>query len=468
MKTSVSSRHSTRASTHLVVITTLIVVGTMLAAYLKLVTSQNALAARSQTWNRSVAVVEAGIEEAMGHLNKNGTPDSDGLVYLYKMSFDGWDNNGSLSGPWTKQGWINGDFYYVSISAWDGTTANFPTISSTGFVQQVPAYAWQGSGGPFLAGINFQYFEQANFTRRAVQCALTNVPAFSRGLIAKHGINMNGNNVLSDSYDSTNPLYSTNKRWDVAKRRDHGDIASNDTLTNIVNVGNANIWGRVSTGPGGTAAIGPNGKVGNAAWQATGTGIQPGYFSDDMNVEFPDVVMPVGSAGWLPPPSGSGGYTYVFSSPGDYRIASGTVGGKILVSSPNVRLRVDGGWSFNGQDGMTITTNGRIVVFLNCPSATITGQGIINTAGTPSQCFIYGTTKLIDLDIGGNGECTAVVYAPYANVKLHGGGNSVQDFSGAIVAKTFTFTGHYNVHYDESLGRNGLWRGFVITSWNER
>jgi hypothetical protein len=51
---------------------------------------------------------------------------------------------------------------------------------------------------------------------------------------------------------------------------------------------------------------------------------------------------------------------------------------------------------------------------------------------------------------------------------LHGGGNSDQDFSGAIVAKTFKFTGHYNIHYDEALGRNGLWRGFTITSWNER
>ena len=56
----------------------------------------------------------------------------------------------------------------------------------------------------------------------------------------------------------------------------------------------------------------------------------------------------------------------------------------------------------------------------------------------------------------------------YANVTLHGGGNSANDFSGAIVSNTFRFTGHYNIHYDEALGRAGLWRGFTIISWDEQ
>ena len=280
---------------------------------------------------------------------------------------------------------------------------------------------------------------------------------------------MNGNNVLTDSYDSRRPAYSTNGRWDASKRRDHGDIASNDTLTNIVNVGNANIWGNVATGPSGTVALGPNGAVGDAAWQNGGNhGIQPGHSTDDMNVDFPDVVMPASSAAWLPPLSGSGGYQYVFSVSGDYRI-SGTVNGSILVTAPNVRLRVDGGWTFNGNsDGLTIGTNASIKIYLNCASANITGQGIINTAGTPDQCYIFGTSALTSLDIGGNGEATCAIYAPYANVTMHGGGSSVQDFSGAVVANTFRFTGHYNVHYDEALGRIGLYRGFVLTSWDER
>lgn len=470
MKLNLNPHRSARASTYMTVIVTMIVVGVMLAAYLKMVASQNSFAGRSQTWNRSVAVLEAGIEEAMGHLNKNGSPDSGGSINVANLSGDGWDNSGSATGPWSKQGWLDGDFYYVTIASWNGTTARFPTISSTGFVRQLPAYAWHGSGGPFLAALSMPNLEGGGFSSRAVQCSVTNNPTFSRGLVAKHGIDMNGNNVLTDSYDSRNPAYSTNGRWVAAKRRDRGDIASNDSLTNTINVGNANVWGRIATGPGGTVRLGPNGAVGGAAWQNGGNrGIQPGYSTDDMNVEFPDVVLPAGSAGWVPPLPGIVDgivYQYIFNIPGDYLV--GTISGKILVSTNNVRLRVNSGWSFSGQNGMTITTNGGIKIFLDCPSANITGQGIVNASGTPDQCYIFGTTKLTNLDIGGNGECTAVIYAPYADVKLHGGGHSVQDFSGAIVGKTFKFTGHYNVHYDEALGRTGLWRGFTITSWNEK
>ena len=467
MKTCLSARRSRRGSTYLTVVVAMAVIGIVLAAYLTMVGTQNSFSARSQTWNRSVAVLEAGLEEAMAHLNKNGSPDSGGSVNLANLSLDGWDNSGSLNGPWTKQGWIDGDFYYVSIASWSGTTAKFPTISSTGFVRQLPAYAWHRSGGPLLAAISLPSLEAGRFSTRAVQCRVTNSPTFSRALVAKHGIDMNGNNVLTDSYDSRNPLYSTGGRWDASKRRDHGDVASNDTLTNVINVGNANIWGRVATGPGGTVSLGPNGAVGGAGWQASRTGIQPGYSTDDMNVEFPDVIMPPSSVGWTPPTTGRNGYQYEFNVSGDYRV-SGTISGKILISAPNVRLRVDGGWSFNGQDVMNITSNASVKIYLNCPSADFTGQGVLSPGGTPDQCYIFGTSVLTSIDIGGNGECTAVIYAPYANVTLHGGGTSVQDFSGAIVANTFRFTGHYNVHYDEALGRSGLWRGFTIISWDER
>ena len=465
MNTHLTAQRRQGGFTYLSVVITMIVLGIMLAAYLKMVAVQNQLTMRSQTWNRSVPVLEAGIEEALAHLNQNGSPDSGGN-YAGNLSLDGWALD--ADGGWHKIGEVGGDYYYTRISPYV-LGASCPIISSTGYVRQATALSMLNPSRPFfLAAIGANELVALGYSKRAVACNTTNIPTFSKGLIAKHGIDMNGNNVLTDSYDSKNPLYSTSGRWVQAKRRDHGDIASNDTLTNIVNVGNANIWGTVATGPHGTVALGPNGAVGNAAWQTGGNhGIQPGYSTDDMNVQFPDVVMPTGSGGWLPPASGSGGYQYVFNLPGDYLI-SGTVNGKILVAAAGVRLRVDGGWSFNGQAGMTIGTNASSKIYLNCPSASITGQGILNMTGTPNQCYIFGTSRLTSLDIGGNGECTAAVYAPYASVTLHGGGTSVQDFSGAIVANTFTFTGHYNIHYDEALGRTGLFRGFTLTSWDER
>ena len=442
MKILLTSRRRVRGLTYATVIVAMITIGTLLAAYLKLVAVQNQLVTRSQTWNRSVPILESGIEEAIAHMNKNGSPDSAGVVNLIAMANDGWNNHGSLNGPWYKLGWMGGDYYRVSISAWDGTTAQCPSISSTGWVKQLPAFALRGSRGPLLAQSEF-----TGYSRRMVNCTTTNNPIFSKGLVARNGINMNGNNVTVDSYDSSNPAFSTNGRWDEDKRRDRGDVASNDTLTNVINVGNANVWGRV----------------------ATGSGIQPGYFTDDMNVEFPDVVLPPGSRGWLGPVGGPN-YTLVA---GDYRLDSPLSGKIVVAPNANVRLLLTDGIKFTGQDSLTIGSNANIKIYLDCTSASITGQGILgqgisNGSGTPNQCQIYGTSLLTDLDIGGNGEATCVVYAPYANVKLHGGGTSNQDFSGALIAKTFTFTGNYMIHYDEALGRTGNWRGFTITSWNER
>jgi len=466
MKTLISPRARVRGMTYATVVVSMIVIGSLLAAYLKLVSVQNQLVARSQTWNRSIPVLESGVEEAIAHLNKNGSPDSEGNVDLARLGTDGWNNNGSSTGPWYKFNWISGDFYMVSISSWNGTAAYMPSIMSTGWVKQMPAYALRGlrgSTGPMLAQANSEY---TGYSRRMVSCTTTNNPIFNKALVAKNGIDMNGNNVTVDSYDSSKPGRHINGRWNASIRRDKGDVASNDTVTNTVNVGNANIWGRVATGPMGTVSVGSNGKVGDSAWQTgNSSGIKPGWATDDMNVEFPDVILPPGSGGWLPP---VGGPNYVLTS-GDYLLPSGLLSGKITIAPDAiVRLRVDGGVKFSGQDGLVISSNANLKLYLNCASATFTGQGIVNGTGTPKQCQIYGTTVLKDLDIGGNGELTCVVYAPYAAVKMHGGGNSDQDFSGAVIAQSFRFTGHYMVHYDESLGTSELWRGFTITSWNER
>jgi hypothetical protein len=460
MKILLTPKARVRGMTYATVIVSMIVIGTVLAAYLKMVAVQNQLTGRSQTWNRSVPILEAGIEEAMAHLNKNGSPE-EGVVDLNRMGLDGWFNNGSLTGPWHKFGWMNGDFYFVSIGAWDGTTNYFPSINSTGWVRQLPAFALRGSRGPFLA-----QSEWGSFTRRVVSTGTTNDPIFTRPIVAKYGIDMNGQNVTVDSYDSSNPTMSTSNRWDITKRRANGDVASNDTITNTINVGNANIWGRIATGPLGTVRIGSGGKVGDAAWQlSSSTGIQPGMSTDDMNVEFPDVWPPTGSAGWLPP---AGGPNYLLTS-GDYCIPAGTVSGQIRIAEgATVRLRIDGGLKLTGGDGLTISNGANLKLYLNCPSASIGGNGIINGTGIPINCQIYGSPNLKTLDIGGNGETSCVVYAPNADVTMNGGGSGDNDFSGAIVAKSFRFNGHYNIHYDESLGRSYLWRGFKITSWNEK
>src|SRR5438552_19173308 len=72
----IRSRHLTRrtaprlqGSTIFITLIVAGVVGLTLGAYLTWANSQNTLATRAQNWNAALPVVEAGIEEAMTHIN---------------------------------------------------------------------------------------------------------------------------------------------------------------------------------------------------------------------------------------------------------------------------------------------------------------------------------------------------------------------------------------------------------------
>src|SRR5688572_12140518 len=88
---------------------------------------------------------------------------------------------------------------------------------------------------------------------------------FAGALAASDFINLNGRNVIVDSFDSASTNYSTSGRYDPAKHRDGGDVAAFFGLTNSVSIGNASIYGKFWTGPGGSTAIGPQGCIGSIA-----------------------------------------------------------------------------------------------------------------------------------------------------------------------------------------------------------
>src|SRR5207253_8463910 len=54
-------------------------------------------------------------------------------------------------------------------------------------------------------------------------------------------------NIVVDSYDSTDPTKSTNGLYDPAKRQENGDIATDGQL---IEAGNAQIFGDVATNAG--------------------------------------------------------------------------------------------------------------------------------------------------------------------------------------------------------------------------
>jgi hypothetical protein len=395
------------------------------------------------------------------------------------MTADGW--NVAADGGWYKTGVVGEDRYYVKIAPWPIVTmpTNFPSISSTGYVKQAQAFAWNRSMGPFVADLLDTLVRQGRYSSRVVQATTTNLPTFTRGLVAKHVIDLNGKNVMTDSYDSSVGAYNTNGRYDSTKARDHGDIASNDTIINSVNVGNATIKGNVSTGPLGTVAIGSGGVVGDATYVADSANkgtIQQGHARDDMNVEFPKVPIPDGSTGWTPMPSPyPGGYvvdgiTYKYLlTAGDYYVSAldGVVTSKSYYILGDVRIRVDSGINLTGQDVIRIGTNSTLKIFANCASVSLGGNGVINP-GLANNFYLFGTPACTSITLGGNSEFTGVIYAPSADLGLNGSGSGDNDFSGAAMVNSAKFNGNFKFHFDEALPKKGLWHGFVLTSWNEK
>ncbi|HEY1169808.1 MAG TPA: hypothetical protein VGH19_00435 [Verrucomicrobiae bacterium] len=404
-----------------------LVIGFMLAAYLDLVSAQHQSIARSQTWNTCIPVVEAGVEEALAHLHQTkGTNLTSNSWYPSQNGCLKWRTVGSGSA-------------LVVIS--NGLT---PVIYSTAYMK---------------APLNGDYI------RRTIKVETRRDGIFSKGMVAKGQITLNGNQINVDSFDSQDPNYSTNGLYTPSKRKANGDVATNSGLVNALAAGNANIYGHVSTGPGGSVGIGNNGAVGDLAWQASGSsGIQPGYFSDDMNVAFPDVSPPF-SGGFTP--GNATGYQYVISSSGDYRIPSLT-GNLLVKSNVQARLIIDTEINMTGQDTITIQKGASLNLYMAGPSAKITGNGVVNHSGNATNFFYWGTPANTTLTINGNGAFTGVIYAPHASYTMNGGGNStLENMTGASVTKTVQMNGNVNFHYDENLGRINLHRGFIVTSWKE-
>ncbi len=409
-----------------------IIMGISIATYLGLVSSHNRMTARSRAWNSSMPVLEAGIEEALTQIHYNVT----------NLSLNGWVLS---TGVYTKERIIGTSKYYVSIS-----TNLPPVIYSYGYAQ-LP--------------LSTNYL----IPPRTVRVTTTNDPLFKKGLVAKGSIDLVGNNVKTDSFDSSDPAKSTGGVYDSSKAQDNGDVATNSSLIDTLDVWNADIYGHVSTGPGGNVKIGPNGSVGDKAWHAAGTkGLESGYFADDMNVSFPDVSIPT-SALWFTPTSGNLGgtnYEYLLTG-GSYQISGiNMTSSKVMFVSGNSVLYVTGSLSLKGSASIKIASGVTLTIYAG-GDVDIGGNGVSNGSGNAANFYLYGLPTSTSISMSGNAAFTGVIYAPSADLTLGGGGSSDYDFVGASISNTVKLNGHYKFHYDESLRKFGPTRDYVVATWNE-
>src|SRR5688572_32800454 len=170
----------------LVIVIACLVIATVLASYLLLISNRYGVIMRSMDWNAAMPVLEAGIEEALTHLqydtnNPNGSGWADctidGQTVVAKTrNF----NDGS-----------HADVYIVNAASKN------PTIYSSGFV---PA--------PFGHG----------YIARTVRVDTTIPSEFGKAIAASSTITFNPRApIVIDSFKSGDPAYSTDGRYDPSK-----------------------------------------------------------------------------------------------------------------------------------------------------------------------------------------------------------------------------------------------------------
>jgi hypothetical protein len=304
-----------------------------------------------------------------------------------------------------------------------------------------------------------------NFVSRTIRVNTKRDSYAVPGMVVVTTASFNGNKISVDSFNSTNSAFSTNGKYDVTKRGDKAILATLSNTTNAIDLGNADIWGKVATGYNGSKPkLGPQSVVGSTKWHTDGNkGIESGAYVNDLNMSVETKTAPYTSA--LPPPTQLGVTTL---GTGDY--AADNLSGTVIVTG-KARLLVTKTFKPSILSISNLTSTASLELYVAAPDASI---DTLNVQGRASNFKYFGLSKNpalnwagnTNLTAGGNGQFTAVVNAPETALTLKGGGSGDQDFSGACIVKSVEMKGKYNFHFDESCAGE-MPKQYVADSWDE-
>src|SRR6266481_4623624 len=412
---------------------TLLIAGILAAAvgtYLAMTSQGNTNVKRSIGWNAALPLAEAGVEEAISHVVRNTNA----------FGVDGW---ALTNGAYRKQRLLGDGYYSTKIAGFPGGTI---FITSTGFG------AWRAS----------------NYVARTVQVvAQTPSPFIPVGLVATN-ITFGGG-FAADSFDSSNPLYSTGGYYDPSKATAFVTIATPGYGFSLG--GGSHIRGYVATGPGGTVIMSGSSFVGDETY--TGRGIQQGHQTNNFAATYPTVYPPFDSTTQqvkTPTNDTVNGvtYTYVLNG-GNYFITNldSAAYGKSLYVASNSTLYVSGNIDLSTivfSTNSTGVTNGGLTrpslnMYVSAPSVTFAPSIV---GGTPPQFWVFGLPSCNTMSLSAGTTFIGVIYAPQVNLRAEGH----SAVCGAIVAATFQCFGTFDFHFDS--GTRGIEaKEFKILSWAE-
>ena len=429
----------------MVTLLTAIVIGVGVASYLQLVSNQYSSTMRSLAWNTAIPVAEAGIEEALTHLNDDNS-----------LTANNWSST-QVNGQtvYRKQRDFVGDGSYFSVTISNASTT--PVIFSQASVP-----------GPLGLGS----------VRRALRVTTAPKGLFRPAVFTKRGMNL-GSDFVIDSFDSSDPGHSTNGKYDPDKAKANGNLASTSTEAGAIQIQDSKIIGHVYTPPTGAYNLGQNGMVGDQAFQsnpANAGKVQPGFYSNDLNTTIPDVKAPPSLQSYSYPIGGLVNgvlYDYILAS-GGYQLPPGTtLKGKILVlGEATLYVPKDARIQFGSSDVITISSSlAASLSIYNASAADAVFADVSNASGMAAMFSYYGLpstagTKAV-LTGSGTFAFAGTIYAPNQDVVLNGPSSGNQNFIAAVTANSFAMNGRGYIHFDEALTQSGGTPKFVIDSYTE-
>ena len=445
---------------------------------LRLVTAKYQNALQTSTWQESLLAAESGIDLAIIELRKSLYPQPN-------HAWDGWNNppgnevtsyelttvpNAGLNGtPMTIEANVDAPTQLIDpTNSWQYyRIRTVGTIKITG-----PARASDNPQDTKLRRLSLRWERFTNGimtshpldkpqVSRRIEAIVRPVSAFDQAIMSVGVVDLTNQNIVVDSYDSTDPTKSTNGLYDPAKRQENGDIATDGQL---IEAGNAQIYGDVAT------------NAGTVSGAANITGIE--------RTDFYQEPIPIGAPLWADSSTasvegtttinavatqGSVASRYTFSSISLSGNKTLTLAGNPDGSQTYIEIYVTGDISVSGT-GQIVVQPGVTAKIYFAGNVDITGNGVLNSNNQPRDFMLYGIQPSTDssehVSIGGNSQITASIYAPGHNVTVNGSGTNGHVY-GSIVGKTVTMTGVSNLHYDERLGSAGVINNYKIVSWFE-
>lgn len=420
-----------RGSAMVAAIVVTIVIGLWMAAVINSSFTEYKMSKRYLDMQSAMNLAEAGLEEGVRAYN---------------------------SGDWT--GWTSYTNGYYKEEA--------PSALSSELTGSIKIFVNDNVSSPSIAAEGLVTGVDGQSILKQVRVDMSSSSLFANGMLARNQVIFNGNNVLIDSYDSRLGSYTPAS---YANRFSNGTVASTAVSNTDVLINNADVRGYVAIGGSvwNDGVVGHNGSIheyGYGGGDIDGTRVTTDFYAN-----LPDVQIP-SYGGFTDLGTVNSNITLgssVASTPDEYQAERVSLASSdtITIDGP-VILYVRRNFSMNGNAAINITANGSLELYV-VESISIAGNGLANTTQNPEKVIIYGASPTVggqSVDLGGNAQLYAVVYAPNANVHMNGGGGS-GTMHGAIVGNQISLNGHWGFHYDEALGDMGGGAGLTIDLWRE-